>query len=70
MIRDGVLFEYAAEIDIEVSALSERRALNTIVTAVFETVTSFEVGKAELSAGRADAKFQSSSVASEAPLLC
>lgn len=31
---------------------------------------SFDVGRDELSAGNAEAKFQSSSVAVEAPLLC
>lgn len=70
VMRADVLFEYDAEIEIEASDLSERIALKKMVTAVFETVNSLKLGREELSAGRAEVKFQSSSVAFEAPLLC
>lgn len=70
VIREGVLFEYDADMDIEASGWSERLALNTMVTADLETVISFVVGREELSAGKAEAKFQSSSALAEAPLLC
>lgn len=70
VISEGVLFEYDADIDIGESGLSERVALKTIVTAVFDTIISFEAGKEELSTGSADAKFQSSSAPTKAPLLC
>lgn len=69
-MREDVLFEYDASIDIGDSDLSVRLALNDTVTAVCETTISFEAGKEELSAGRADAKFQSSSVFVDGPLLC
>lgn len=70
VIREGVLFEYDAEINIGDSGVSDRLALNKMETSVLETVISFEAGREELSAGRAEAKFQSSSVPVEAPLIC
>lgn len=69
-MSDEVLLEYEAIIDIGASGLSVRLIVNTTVTDVFETVISFDVGRVELSAGNAEAKFQSSSVPAEAPLLC
>lgn len=47
VMREEVLFEYDAKIDIGASDLSIRLALNTTVTEVLETVISFEEGMAE-----------------------
>ena len=70
VISDDVLLEYDASIDIGASGLSDRLTLNATVTDVFETIISFELGSDVLSAGNAEAKFQSSSATVEAPLLC
>lgn len=70
VIREGVLFEYDADMDIGESGWSERLALKTMVTADLETVISLVVGREELSTGSAEAKFQSSSALADAPLLC
>ena len=75
VMRKGVLFENEASIAMELSPFSALLALKTIVTAVFETTISFEVGNdAAASSGRAEAKLQSSSAVvigmSVVPLLC
>ena len=68
VIKLSVLFEKDAKILTTEPLLSGLESLKQIVTEVFDTVNSFEVGRFVESSGSAEVKFQSSSF--DAPLLC
>ena len=62
-----MLLEKEARIEIMESSLSGLDAWKIILIEVFDTIISFDWGRAEPSSGRAEAKVQSSSVV--VPLL-